>query len=63
MIILLQRVVITLNDGTQLGLSESSSLVVADNRRDANGHRAHTEIDLIRRLLHSLVRQPITASQ
>jgi hypothetical protein len=50
------RVIITLNDGTQLGLSESSSLVIADNRVDASGHRAHTEIDLIRGLLHSLVR-------
>ncbi len=50
------RVTITLSDGTQLGLSESSSLVVADSRLDASGHRAHTEIDLIRGLLHSLVR-------
>jgi hypothetical protein len=50
------RVTITLSDGTQLGLSESSILVVADSRLDASGHRAHTEIDLIRGLLHSLVR-------
>jgi len=50
------RVTITLSDGTQLGLSESSSLVVADSRLDASGHRAHTEIDLIRGLLRSLVR-------
>ena len=50
------RVTITLSDGTQLGLSESSSLVVADSRLDASGHRAHTEIDLIRGMLHSLVR-------
>jgi len=50
------RVTITLSDGTQLGLSESSTLVVADNRLDASGHRSRTEIDLISGLLHSLVR-------
>ncbi len=50
------RVTITMADGTQLGLDESSSLMIADNRLDAKGFRARTEVDLTIGLLHSLVR-------
>jgi hypothetical protein len=50
------QVTITLTDGTQLELTESSVLVMVTNRVDARGQRAQTRIDLFRGLLHSLVR-------
>jgi ferric-dicitrate binding protein FerR (iron transport regulator) len=50
------QVTITLVDGTQLELAEASGLTMVADRLDANGQRAQTRIDLIRGLLHSLVR-------
>ncbi len=49
-------VTITLVDGTQLQLGESSTLVVVANSLSAAGVRQHTRVDLLGGLLHSLVR-------
>lgn len=50
------QVTITMADGTQLELTESSGLVIVANRLDASGNRAATRVDLFSGLLHSLVR-------
>jgi hypothetical protein len=50
-------VTITLDDGTQLELAESSRLVIIiANRLNASGQRAETKVDLLEGLLHSLLR-------
>ena len=46
---------ISLSDGTQFELSESSTIVMLENRLDASGQRAMTRLDLMAGLLHSLV--------
>jgi ferric-dicitrate binding protein FerR (iron transport regulator) len=50
------QVTITLDDGTQLELAESSTLTIIANRLNASGQRAETRVDLLGGLLHSLVR-------
>src|SRR5438128_7135371 len=50
------RVTLTLNDGTQLELAESSSLTVVQDTLNADGSRTATQINLLGGLLHSLVR-------
>jgi len=50
------RVTITLSDGTQLELAESTTLVLTEERTDAAGHRVATRLDLLGGLVHSLVR-------
>lgn len=50
------QVTITLNDGTQLQLGDSSTLLVVANSLTAAGVRDHTRIDLLQGLLHSVVR-------
>jgi len=50
------QVTITLDDGTQLELAESSTLMIIANRLNASGQRAQTSVDLLGGLLHSLVR-------
>ncbi len=50
------QVTITLDDGTQLQLAESSTLAIIANRLNASGQRAETRVDLLGGLLHSLVR-------
>jgi ferric-dicitrate binding protein FerR (iron transport regulator) len=50
------RVTLTLSDGTQLELAESSTLVVDRNVLNPDGSRASTEVNLLGGLLHSLVR-------
>ena len=50
------RVTLTLSDGTQLELAESSTLTVVQSTLNPDGSRAATRIDLLGGLLHSLVR-------
>ncbi|MGH7840004.1 MAG: FecR family protein, partial [Candidatus Binataceae bacterium] len=50
------QVTITLADGTQLELDQSSTLVIIANRLNATGQRAETRVDLFEGLVHSLVR-------
>jgi ferric-dicitrate binding protein FerR (iron transport regulator) len=50
------RVTVTLTDGSQLELSESSSLVVTQNDLNPNGTRANTKITVLGGLVRSLVR-------
>ncbi len=50
------QVTITLRDGTQLELAESSVLVITEERVDAHGQRLATRLELLGGLLHSLVR-------
>lgn len=50
------RVTLTLSDGTQLELAESSTLTVVQNALNPDGSRAATAINLLGGLLHSLVR-------
>jgi len=50
------QVTITLDDGTQLELAESSTLTIIANRLNASGQRAETRVDLLAGLVHSLVR-------
>jgi hypothetical protein len=50
------QVTITLDDGTQFELDESSTLVIIANRLNASVQRAETRIDLLGGLLHPLVR-------
>ena len=50
------RLTVTLSDGSQLELSESSSLVVTQNDLNPNGTRANTKITLMGGLVRSLVR-------
>jgi hypothetical protein len=44
-------VTITVDDGTQLELAESSTLTIIANRLNASGERAETRVDLLRVLL------------
>jgi hypothetical protein len=50
------RVTITLSDGTQFELSDSTSMTVTQDQVGANGQRVETRLDLFGGLLHSLVR-------
>jgi hypothetical protein len=50
------EVTVTLTDGTQLQLGASTALVVVANSLSVTGVRAHTRVDLLEGLLHSLVR-------
>jgi ferric-dicitrate binding protein FerR (iron transport regulator) len=47
---------ITLSDGSQIELSDSSTLTVDENTLDANGTRASTKLSLLNGLVKSLVR-------
>ncbi|HVN91640.1 MAG TPA: FecR family protein [Candidatus Binataceae bacterium] len=49
-------VTLSLADGTQLELSESSTVTLQRNDLNADGSRANTTIELLGGLLHSLVR-------
>jgi hypothetical protein len=49
-------VTVTLADGTQLELAESSVLVLSAERLDGQGHRVATRLELLGGVLHSLVR-------
>ena len=51
------RVTLTLSDGTQLELGETSTLMLERNAVNPDGSRASTVINLLGGLLHSLVRQ------
>jgi ferric-dicitrate binding protein FerR (iron transport regulator) len=50
------RATITLSDGTQFELSDSTSMIVTQDQVGANGQRVQTRLDLFGGLLHSLVR-------
>jgi ferric-dicitrate binding protein FerR (iron transport regulator) len=50
------RTTITLSDGSQLELIESSKLVMTENLLNANGSRARTSVNLMGGLVRSLVR-------
>jgi hypothetical protein len=50
------RITISLADGSQLQLSESSSLVLTENTLNADGSRASTKVTLMDGLVRSLVR-------
>lgn len=46
---------ISLSDGTQFELAESSTIILLQNQLNASGQRAMTRLDLLAGLLHSLV--------
>jgi len=50
------NVTVTLADGSQLGLEESSTIVVDRNDLNPDGSRAATSINLLGGMLHSVVR-------
>ncbi len=50
------NVTVTLADGSQLGLDESSTMVIDENMLNRDGSRAATSINLLGGLLHSIVR-------
>ena len=50
------QVTLTLTDGTQMDLTESTTIVVDQNDLNPDGSRAATQVSLMGGLLHSLVR-------
>ena len=50
------RVTITLSDGSQMELTESSSLGISENNLNSNGTRSSTKVNLLGGLVRSLVR-------
>lgn len=47
---------VTLSDGSQIELTDASTLTIEENTLDANGMRASTKLSLLNGLVHSLVR-------
>jgi ferric-dicitrate binding protein FerR (iron transport regulator) len=47
---------VTLSDGSQIELTDSSTLTIDENTLDANGARASTKLSLLNGLVHSIVR-------
>jgi hypothetical protein len=50
------RLTLTLSDGSQMELTESSSLVLTENNLNPNGTRSSTKVNLLGGLVRSLVR-------